>query len=125
MKKIIHTSDAPKAIGPYSQGILNGNTLYVSGQIPVNPHTGELLTGDIREQTKQVMNNIHAILLEAEMNFTNVVKASIFISDMNDFQKINEVYTTYFSDDPPARECIQAARLPRNANVEISMIAVK
>ncbi len=124
-KKAISISGAPKPIGPYSQGIMVNGMLFVSGQIPVNPYTGEILKGDIQKQTKQVMTNILAILKEAGMNFSNVVKASIFLSDMNNFQKVNEVYASYFNEDPPARECIQAVRLPKNVDIEISVIAVK
>jgi len=125
MKKAINVSGAPKAIGPYSQAILSSGMLFVSGQIPFDPSTGELVKGDIQEQTKRVMANILAILKDVEMDFSNVVKASIFLSDMENFQKVNEVYATYFSENPPARECIQAARLPRNVDIEISVIAVK
>ena len=124
MKKSIYISDAPKPIGPYSQGMLVNETLYVSGQIPLNPYTGQLLTGDIETQTHQVMANILAILKEVKMDFSDVVKASIFLSDMNNFEKVNEVYSSYFSENPPARECIQAARLPKNVDIEISVIAV-
>ena len=125
MKKAINISDAPKPIAPYSQGILCNGFLFVSGQIPLSPYTGELIKGDIQEQTKQVMANILAILKETNMDFSNVVKASIFLSDMNNFTKVNEVYATYFSEVPPARECIQAACLPKNVDVEISVIASK
>jgi 2-iminobutanoate/2-iminopropanoate deaminase len=125
MKKAINVSGAPKAIGPYSQAILTNGMLFVSGQIPIDPSTGELLKGDIQEQTHRVMANILAILKDVEMDFSNVVKASIFLSDMENFQKVNEVYATYFNENPPARECIQAARLPRSVDIEISVIAVK
>jgi 2-iminobutanoate/2-iminopropanoate deaminase len=125
MKKAINVPGAPKAIGPYSQAILTNGMLFVSGQIPIDPSTGELLKGDIQEQTHRVMANILAILKDVEMDFSNVVKASIFLSDMENFQKVNEAYATYFSETPPARECIQAARLPRSVDIEISVIAVK
>ena len=125
MKKAINISDAPKPIGPYSQGIMVNGMLFVSGQIPVNPYTGEILKGDIQTQTKQVMTNVLAILKEAGMNFSNVVKTSIFLSDINNFEKANDAYASYFNEDPPARECIQAARLPKNVDIEISVIAVK
>jgi len=125
MKKAIKTSEAPKALGPYSQGIMVNGMLFVSGQIPLDPHTGEILKDDIQKQTKQVMANVLAILKEAGMDFSNVVKTSIFLSDMKNFEKVNEVYASYFSDIPPARECIQAACLPKNADIEISVIAVK
>lgn len=125
MKKTINTSNAPKALGPYSQGIMVNGMLFVSGQIPINPSTNELLKGDIQEQARQIMANILAILKEADMDFSNVVKTSIFLSDIHNFEKVNEVYGTYFKENPPARECLQAALLPKNADVEISVIAVK
>lgn len=126
MKKIIFTQNAPTPIGPYSQAVLSGNTLYVSGQIPSNPLTGTLMLGSIEEQTKQVMENLKAILNEVEMSFDNVVKATIFITDMNDFSKINSVYGSYFSEtNAPARETVQVSRLPKDVNVEISVIAIK
>jgi len=124
MKQVINSKKAPAPIGPYSQGILTNGMLFVSGQIPTDPLTGELLQGDIKKQTKQVMSNLLAILTEAGMDFLNVVKTSIFLSDLGNFNVVNEVYATYFKDNPPARECIQAAKLPRNADVEISVIAV-
>lgn len=126
MKKIIFTKNAPTPIGPYSQAVLSGNTLYVSGQIPSNPLTGELMMGSIEEQTKQVMENLKAILSEVDMSFDNVVKATIFITDMSDFSKINSVYGSYFSEtNAPARETVQVSRLPKDVNVEISVIAIK
>ena len=126
MKKIITTQNAPAPIGPYNQAILSGNTLYTSGQIAFNPKTNVLVLDDIKTETKQVMENLKAVLEAASMTFTNVIKSSIFISDMDDFALINEVYGSYFNDDDaPARETVQVARLPKNVNVEISMIAVK
>lgn len=126
MKKIIFTSKAPAPIGPYNQAVLTGNTLYTSGQIALHPETGELVTDNIETETKQVMENMKAVLEAAEMNFENVIKATIFISDMNDFAKINTVYGSYFDEKTaPARETVQVACLPKNVNVEISMIAVK
>jgi 2-iminobutanoate/2-iminopropanoate deaminase len=125
MKTVIHSSDAPKALGPYSQAILSDNLLFVSGQIPIVPATGQMLTGDIQQQTKQVMANIQAILKEAGMDLSDIVKTSIFLSDLNNFDKVNETYAEYFIEAPPARECIQAARLPKNADIEISVIARK
>jgi 2-iminobutanoate/2-iminopropanoate deaminase len=125
MKKIINTSKAPAPIGPYSQAVLSGDTLYMSGAIAINPANGELILSDIKEETKQVMENIQAILSEAGMDFSNIVKASIFISDMNNFGLINEVYGSYFEKDFPARETVQVARLPKDVNVEISVIAVR
>ncbi len=125
MKKIIFTENAPAPIGPYSQAVLSGNTLYVSGQIPLNPKSGELVMNSIEEQTKQVMENLKAVLSEAGMSFDNVVKATIFITDMNDFSKINSVYGSYFSEEnAPARETVQVSRLPKDVNVEISVISV-
>ena len=126
MKKIITTDNAPAPIGPYNQAILVGNTLYTSGQIALDPKTMELVTGSIETETKQVMENMKAVLEAAEMTFENVVKTTIFIMDMNDFAKINSVYGTYFNDQSaPARETVQVAGLPKGVNVEISMIALK
>ena len=125
MKKKINTENAPKAIGPYSQAILSGNTLYCSGQIAINPVTGNLVIDNITKETNQVMKNILAVLKEADMNFENVVKCSIFMKDMNEYTAINEVYAKSFSDNPPAREAVQVSVLPQNVNVEISIIAVK
>lgn len=125
MKKIINSPNAPAPIGPYSQAVLSGNTLYVSGQIPVNPKTGEMVTESVEAETKQVMENLKAVLIEAGMGLENVVKCSIFISDMNNFGKINEVYGAYFgTESAPARETVEVARLPKDVNVEISAIAV-
>lgn len=124
MKKIINTEKAPKPIGPYNQAVMANNTLFVSGQIPMNPATSELVKGDVQEQTRMVMENLKAILHEAGMDFSNIVKCSIFISDMKDFPKINEVYGKYFKEDPPARETVQVAGLPLGVDVEISCIAV-
>ena len=125
MKKVINTKNAPKAIGPYSQAILSGNTLYCSGQIAINPDTGNLVTENITAETNQVMKNILALLKEADMNFENVVKCTIFMKDMNDYSAINDVYGKKFSENPPAREAVQVSVLPKNVNVEISIIAVK
>ena len=125
MKKIIETPNAPAPIGPYSQAVLYDNTLYTSGQIPINPITNKLEMEDIKSETKLVMENLKAILIEAEMDFSNVIKCSIFISNMNNFAEINEVYGTYFSSDFPARETVEVACLPKNVNVEISAVAVK
>ncbi|QEE50400.1 RidA family protein [Flavobacterium alkalisoli] len=126
MKKIIFTEKAPAPIGPYSQAVLSGNTLYTSGQIAINPATGELVLDDIETETKQVMENMKAVLEAAEMTFGDVIKSTIFISDMNDFAKINGVYAAYFDEKTaPARETVQVACLPKNVNVEISMVAVK
>jgi len=125
MKKVINTKNAPKAIGPYSQAILSGNTLYCSGQIAINPDTGNLVTENITAETNQVMKNILAVLKAANMNFENVVKCSIFMIDMNDYSAVNQVYAKCFSQNPPAREAVQVSVLPKNVNVEISIIAVK
>jgi 2-iminobutanoate/2-iminopropanoate deaminase len=126
MKKIIYTDKAPAPIGPYNQAVLAGNTLYTSGQIALNPLTMELVVADIETETKQVMENMKAVLDAAGMTFENVVKATIFIMDMNDFGKINSVYGSYFNEEnSPARETVQVAGLPRNVNVEISMIAIQ
>jgi 2-iminobutanoate/2-iminopropanoate deaminase len=126
MKQIIFTKNAPTPIGPYNQAVLKGNTLYTSGQIAINPVTGELVTETIEAETEQVMLNMKAVLDAAGMTFENVVKATIFIMDMNDFGKINTVYGSYFNEKTaPARETVQVASLPKNVNVEISMIAVQ
>lgn len=126
MKKIINTPKAPAPIGPYNQATLIKDTLYISGQIPIDPATGELVSGDINKETKQSMENLKAILDEAGMTFENVVKTSIFIKDMHQFGDINEAYGAYFdADTAPARETVEVANLPKFVNVEISMIAVK
>ncbi|WP_396175664.1 RidA family protein [Flavobacterium sp.] len=126
MKKIIFTKNAPAPIGPYNQAVLIGNTLYTSGQIAINPATGELVLDTIELETKQVMENLKAVLEAAEMTFSDVVKTTIFISDMHDFAKINVVYGTYFDEKTaPARETVQVAALPKFVNVEISMLAIK
>ncbi|WP_117885424.1 RidA family protein [Aureibaculum luteum] len=126
MKTIITTSKAPAPIGPYNQAVLVNGMLFTSGQIAFDPATGNLILEDIQSETKQVMENLKAVLAEAELTFENVVKTSIFIADMNDFAKINEIYGAYFNDETaPARETVQVACLPKNVNVEISMIAVK
>ena len=125
MKKVISTKKAPKAIGPYSQAILSENTLYCSGQIAINPESGELILSSISEETNQVMKNISEVLKAAEMDFSNVVKCSIFMKDMQQYSEINNVYASYFSENPPAREAVEVSVLPKNVNVEISVIAVK
>ena len=122
-KSIIKTSTAPAPIGPYNQAVFAGNTLYISGQICIDPSSGELKKKDIQEETHQVMHNLKAILSEAGLKFENVVKTTIFITDMNRFSEINEVYGKYFEGDFPARETVQVSALPRFVNVEISMIA--
>ena len=126
MKKIIYTDKAPAPIGPYNQGVLTGNTLYTSGQIALNPVTMQLVMDSIEEETKQVMENLKAVLEAAGMTFENVIKTTIFIMNMGDFARINEVYGSYFNEKTaPARETVQVACLPKNVNVEISMVAVK
>ncbi len=124
-KTIVTSAQAPAPIGPYSQAVKAGNTLYVSGQIPFDQLTGEMINENITEETHQVMKNIEAILSEAGMSFENVVKCSIFIKDMGQFSTINEAYAMYFKNNPPARETVEVARLPKDVNVEISCIAVE
>ncbi|HEX9827556.1 MAG TPA: RidA family protein [Flavobacteriaceae bacterium] len=126
MKKIINTSNAPAPIGPYNQAVLSGNTLYTSGQIAFNVSTGAFVLDNIKVETKQVMENLKAVLKAADMGFEHVVKTTIFISDMDNFGQINEVYGQYFDPETaPARETVQVVRLPKDMNVEISMVAVK
>jgi len=126
MKKVIQTKNAPAPIGPYNQAIFAGNTLYISGQIALDPETGDLKIDDLETETVQVLENLKAILVEAGLDLDHVVKTSIFISDMNNFGKINEVYSRYFkSENAPARETVEVANLPKFVNVEISAIAVK
>jgi len=123
VKKIINTTHAPAPIGPYSQAVIIGNLMFASGQIAINPLTAELATSSIQEETHQVMKNIKGLLDEAGINFSNIVKTSIFLKDMNDFAAVNEVYGSYFTADYPARETVQVSRLPKDVNVEISVIA--
>ena len=126
MKKIIETTNAPAPIGPYSQAVKFDDTLYTSGQIAINPESGNLILENINLETKQVMNNLGAVLKEAGMNFEHVLKATIYIKNMDDFQEINKVYGSYFNEsNAPARETVQVARLPRDVNVEISLLARK
>ena len=122
MKKIIYTKDAPNAIGPYSQAILSNNTLYCSGQIAIDC-MGNLKNENIEEETKQIIKNIAAVLKKAEMDFSNVVKTTIFLKDMNDFSIVNNIYQKTFENDPPARETVEVSRLPKDVNIEISVIA--
>lgn len=124
MKKALSIPGAPAPIGPYSQAILKGDTLYVSGQIPLNPVTGELVIDTIENATSQVMENIGALLKEAGMTFDHVAKCSIFLKDLNNFESVNKVYGSYFQDTPPARETVEVARLPKDVPVEISCIAI-
>jgi 2-iminobutanoate/2-iminopropanoate deaminase len=122
--EIINTKNAPSAIGPYSQAIKAGNLLFISGQVPLVPETGVVVEGGIREQTAQSLKNLKAILAEAGADFSNVVKTSVFIKDMNEFGDINEVYAEYFGEYKPARACVEVARLPKDVRVEIEIIAV-
>ncbi len=124
-KKIIHTANAPQAIGPYSQAVQVGNMLFLSGQIAINPQLGELEMKDITVETHRVMKNIAAVLEAADYSLDHVVKTTIFLSNMNHFQEVNGVYASYFKESYPARETVAVAGLPKNVNVEISMIAIK
>ena len=125
MKKIIITDNAPKPIGPYNQAVIAGNYLFISGQIALNPQNGELITDEISKETTQVMENLSAILSEASLTFENVVKTTIFLSDMNDFSSVNEIYGSYLNNSTaPARETVQVSKLPLGVNVEISMVAM-
>ena len=123
--KVILTNNAPQPIGPYSQAIMNNNTLYISGQIAIIPQTGEINLSSIESETKQVMENIKAIIETAGLTMSHIVKTSIFLTNMGNFSKVNEVYDTYFKENPPARETIQVSALPKNVNIEISVIAIK
>ncbi len=125
MKTIVNTQNAPAPIGPYSQAVIAGNFVFVSGQVAINPLNGGLILDDIKTETKQVMENIKAILDETGIGFSNVVKTTIFLKDMQNFTQVNEVYGTYFKDRFPARETVEVAGLPKNVNVEISVIAIK
>ena len=124
MKKIISTSEAPAAIGPYSQAVRSGSFLFCSGQIPLDPKSGQIVSGDIAAQTRRVLNNIAAVLRAEGLTFDSVVKTTIFLTDLNDFRLVNEVYGSYFKQDPPARSTVQVSALPKGANVEIEVIAV-
>lgn len=124
-KKIIVIPNAPKPIGPYNQAVLAGNTLYCSGQIAIVPQTGELVQDSIEAETRQVMKNVGAVLNAADMDYSNIVKTSIFMADMNQYSQINDVYAEFFEKDFPAREAVQVSRLPKDVNVEISVVAVK
>ena len=120
----IQTDLAPKAIGPYSQAVSVGGGLYLSGQIPIDPSTGEVMTGDIQEQTRLVFNNLKAVLSEGGSELSKVIKATVYLADMGDFPKVNEVYAAYFGDHKPARACVEVARLPKDVGVEIDLIAL-
>lgn len=125
VKEVIATEKAPKAIGPYSQAILVGDMLFCSGQIPIDPETGELVRGTIEEQTRQVLENLGAVLKEAGMEYKDVVSVTVFMADMDNFNQINQVYAKYFKERPPARCAMEAARLPKDAGLEISLIAIR
>ncbi|MGL4911399.1 MAG: RidA family protein [Romboutsia sp.] len=122
--QVIHTDNAPKAIGPYSQAVKAGEMLFVSGQVPFVPETMEIVEGDVKAQTAQSLKNVQAILAEAGLDFSNVVKSTVFIKDMNEFAQINEVYAEYFGENKPARACVEVARLPKDVKVEIEVIAI-
>jgi 2-iminobutanoate/2-iminopropanoate deaminase len=123
-KRVIQTEKAPKAIGPYSQAIQAGNFLFLSGQIPIDPKTGESVKGDIRQQTRQVLENIKGVLESQKLGMEDVVKATIFLKDIGNFNQVNEVYATYFPSSPPARSTVEVAKLPRDAGIEIEAIAL-
>ena len=122
--QVVHTDNAPKAIGPYSQAVKAGNMLFVSGQVPFVPETMEIVEGDVKAQTAQSLKNVQAILAEAGLDFSNVVKSTVFIKDMNEFAQINEVYAEFFGENKPARACVEVARLPKDVKVEIEVIAI-
>ena len=124
MKKIISTSEAPAAIGPYSQAVRNGNFLFCSGQIPLDPKSGQIVPGDIATQTRRVLDNVGAVLKAEGLTFENIVKTTIFLTNLDDFQTVNEIYGSYFKQEPPARSTVQVSALPKGAKVEIEVIAV-
>ena len=123
-KRVIHTEKAPKAIGPYSQAIQAGNFLFLSGQIPIDPASGEVVKGDIREQTRRVLENLKGVLESQNLRMEDVVKVTIFLKDMGNFSQVNEVYATYFPSSPPARSTVEVARLPRDVDIEMEVIAI-
>lgn len=124
-RKMVKTADAPDPVGPYSQAIMAGNTLYLAGQIAINPESGEMVTSSIEEEARQVMDNLQAVLQEADMDMNNVVKTTIYMTDLSNFGKVNEIYGSYFGDMPPARVTVGVASLPKGANLEITMEAVR
>jgi 2-iminobutanoate/2-iminopropanoate deaminase len=124
MKKIISTSEAPAAIGPYSQAVRSGNFLFCSGQIPLDPKSGQIVSGDIATQTRRVLDNIGAVLEAEGLTFENIVKTTIFLTDLGDFQTVNEIYGSYFKQHPPARSTVQVSALPKGAKIEIEVIAI-
>ncbi len=123
-KEVIFTNKAPKAIGPYSQAIKVGNFIFISGQIPIDPNTGEIVEGDIKEQTKRVLENIKGILESISCSLNNIVKTTVFLKNLDDFSSMNEIYGIYFSENPPARSTVEVSRLPKGVNIEIEAIAV-
>jgi 2-iminobutanoate/2-iminopropanoate deaminase len=124
MKKIVSTEEAPAAVGPYSQAIRSGSMLFCAGQIPLDPQSGHIVSDDISKQTKRVLDNISAVLRAENLNFSHVVKTTIFLTDMGDFQTVNEIYGSHFRDNPPARSTVEVSALPKGAKVEIEVIAV-
>ncbi len=124
MKKIVSTKEAPAAVGPYSQAIRSGALLFCAGQIPLDPQSGQIVSDDISKQAKRVLENVSAVLRAENLNFSHVVKTTIFLTDMGDFQTVNEIYASYFRDDPPARSTVEVSALPKGAKVEIEVIAV-
>jgi 2-iminobutanoate/2-iminopropanoate deaminase len=124
-KEVVYSANAPEPIGPYSQAIKTGNMLFISGQVAIEKSSGNLITGNIIDESHMVMKNVSEILKAAGMDFSNVVKSTIFLKDMNNFPKVNDVYGSYFTDQPPARETVEVSRLPKDVNVEISCIAVR
>lgn len=124
-KKVVYTEKAPKPIGPYSQAIIFGDFIFTSGQIPLDPKTNQIVQGDIKEQTRQVLENLKAVLEEAGATFDDVVKVTIYMKDLGEFAQMNEVYSQYFKNSPPARTTVEVSRLPRDVKIEIDLIAVK
>lgn len=125
MKKVIKSDLAPKAVGPYSQAVMVGDLLFASGQIPLDPKSGEIVQGGIESQLKQVMKNIKNVLAAADMDFNNIIKTTIFLTDMNNFSKVNEIYGGFFAESPPARSCFEVSKLPKGAEIEIEVVASK
>ncbi len=124
MKKIVSTTEAPAAVGPYSQAVRTGPLLFTAGQIPLDPHSGQIASQDVGEQTRRVLDNLTAVLKAEGMDFSNIVKTTVFMTNLDDFQTMNEIYATYFKDQPPARSTVQVSALPKGAQVEIEVVAV-
>jgi len=124
MKKIVSTTDAPAAVGPYSQAVRVGPMLFTAGQIPLDPKSGQIVSQDLAEQTRRVLDNLTAVLKAENMNFSNIVKTTVFLTNLDDFQKMNEVYASFFKDQPPARSTVQVSALPKGAQVEIELVAI-